>query len=395
MVKKEWSFDTLTVHGSEGIDKHTGAVAPPLYQTSTFAFHNSDHGAALFNGEAEGHIYSRMSNPTQACFERQMAFLEDCEAGLAFASGLAAIHALVTTLCQTGDNFVSSATIYGGTHAQFQGFLPRMGIEAREVRATHLDEIEAAIDEKTKLIFIETPANPNLDLIDIQACADLAKKHGLPLAVDNTFATPALQRPIEFGAEIIMHSATKYISGHGDTVAGVLTGTEELMTQIRKETLSQVGYCISPFNAWLLLRGLKTLSVRMNKHCENGNRVAQYLSFHPKIEKVYYPGLTTHPGHDIARKQMKDFGGMITFEVKGGLQAGKTFIDSLELCVQAVSLGDCDTLVCHPASTTHSTYTLEQLEQAGISESMIRISVGIEDPSDICNDLGQALQRIP
>jgi len=392
MVKKEWSFDTLAVHGSEGRDPHTGAVSPPLYQTSTFAFRDSDHGEALFKGEAEGFIYSRISNPTQQCLEREMAFLEGGEAGLAFASGLGAIAGLIMTLCKTGDNIVSSVTIYGGTHAQFMHFMPRMGIEVREVRATHLDELEAAIDDKTRLIFIETPANPNLDIIDIRGCAKIAGKHNIPLAVDNTFATPALQRPLELGADIIVHSATKYISGHGDTVAGVLVGEEELMTRIRKETLTHVGFCISPFNAWLLLRGLKTLPIRMYRHSENGMQVAQYLSFHPKIKSVYYPGLSTHTGHDIARSQMSSFGGMIAFELKGSRQDAKTFLDSLELAIQAVSLGDCDTLICHPASTTHSTYTKDQLEEAGISESMIRISVGIEDPADICNDLGQALK---
>ncbi len=394
MVKKEWRFDTLAVHGSEGIDPHTGAVSTPLYQSSTFAFHNTDHGEALFKGEAEGFIYSRISNPTQQCLEREMAFLEGGEAALAFSSGLAAISAMILTLCQSGDNFVSSCTIYGGTHANFIHFMPRVGIEAREVRATHLNEIEDAIDDKTRLIFIETPANPNLDIIDIRGCVEIAKKHGIPLAVDNTFATPALQRPMELGVEIIAHSATKYISGHGDTVAGVLVGTKELMTEIRKETLTHVGFCISPFNAWLLLRGLKTLAVRMRKHCENAMHVAQYLSFHPKIEKVYYPGLSIHPGHEIARSQMSDYGGMVTFEIQGTRDDAKHFIDALELCVNAVSLGDCDTLICHPASTTHSTYSPEGLVEAGISETMVRISVGIEDPRDICNDLGQALKRI-
>ncbi len=394
MIKKNWSFDTLAVHGSEGIDPHTGAVSTPIYQTSTFAFHNSDHGEALFKGEAEGFIYSRISNPTQQCLEREMAFLEGGEAGLAFSSGLGAISALVLTLCRTGDNFVSSNTIYGGTHANFTHFMPRVGIEAREVRATHLDELEAAIDDKTRLIFIETPANPNLDIIDVAGCVRIARKHGIPLAVDNTFASPALQRPLELGAEIVVHSATKYISGHGDTVAGILIGAAELMTRIRKETLTHVGFCISPFNAWLLLRGLKTLSIRMRKHCENAMHVAQYLSFHPKIEKVYYPGLSVHPGHDIARSQMSDFGGMVAFELKGNREDAKHLIDGLELCVSAVSLGDCDTLVCHPASTTHSTYSTEQLVEAGISENMVRISVGIEDPRDICSDLGQALKRI-
>jgi len=394
MIKKEWGFDSLAVHGAESMDPHTGSVAPPLYQTSTFFFHNSDHGEALFKGEADGFIYSRIANPTQQCLERQMACLEGGEAGLAFSSGLSAIAALIMTLCQTGDNFVSSVTIYGGTHGQFQGFMPRVGIDAREVRATHPDEIEAAIDDKTRLLFIETPANPNLDVIDIRGCAEIARKHNIPLAVDNTFATSALQRPLEHGAHIIVHSATKYISGHGDTVAGVLVGKEELMTQIRKDTLTPVGFCISPFNAWLLMRGLKTLAVRMKRHSENAMQVSQYLSFHPKIEKVYYPGLSIHPGYELARSQMYGFGGMLAFEIKGDREDAKRFIDTLELFTNAVSLGDCDSLVCHPASTTHSTYTPEQLKEADISESMVRLSVGIEDPQDIINDLGQGLKRV-
>lgn len=393
MVKKEWRFDTLVVHGSEGIDPHTGAVSPPIYQSSTFAFKNSDHGEALFKGEAEGYIYSRMSNPTQACLEREMAFLEGGEAALAFSSGLSAEAALLMTLCRSGDNCVSSVTVYGGTHGMWMNFMPRMGIEVREVRATHLDELEAAIDEKTKVIFVETPANPTLDIIDVRACAQIAKKHGILLAVDNTFATPALQQPLELGADVVIHSATKYISGHGDTVAGIQVGSSELMKRIRKDTLTHVGFCISPFNAWLLLRGLKTLAVRMRRHCKNAMQVAQFLSFHPKVKKVYYPGLSFHPGHELARNQMSDFGGMIAFEINGTREDGKKMMDSVELCVLAVSLGDCDTLICHPASTTHSSYNDEQLKQAGISETMIRLSVGIEDPRDICADLGQALKK--
>jgi len=394
MVKKEWGFDTLAVHGSEGVDKHTGAVSPPIYQSSTFAFKNAAHGEALFKGEADGFIYSRLGNPTEACLEREMAFLEGGEAALAFASGMAAETALFLTLCSAGDNYVSSVCVYGGTHSLGLKFMPRMNIEAREVRATNLDEIEAAIDSRTRLLFIETPANPTLDIIDISACVEIAHRHNLPLVVDNTFATPALQQPLELGADVIVHSATKYISGHGDTVAGILVGTTGMMTRVRKETLNLAGFCISPFNAWLLLRGLKTLPVRMKRHCENAIRVAQYLVFHPKVKAVYYPGLRTHPGHELARRQMKDYGGMIAFEIKGAREDGPKVMDALELCIQAVSLGDCDTLICHPATTTHSTYTAEQLAEAGISETMIRLSVGVEDPHDICADLGQALKRI-
>lgn len=392
MVKKEWGFDTLTVHGSEGVDKHTGAISTPIYQSSTFTFFNSAHGEALFKGEASGYFYSRIGNPTEDCLEREMAFLEGGEAALAFSSGMAAEAALILTLCGTGDNFVSSATVYGGTHGMNLNLLPRFGIEAREVVATNLDEIEAAIDERTKLIFIETPANPTLAIIDIRACAHIARKHGVLLVVDNTFATPVLQRPLELGADVVVHSATKYIGGHGDTVAGIIIGNSELVTRVRKETLNYVGSCISPFNAWLLLRGLKTLAVRMKRHCSNAVRVAQYLSFHPRVKKVYYPGLRHHPGHDIARSQMSDFGGMVAFEIKGDREDAKRMMDAVELCILAVSLGDCDSLISHPASTTHSTYTPEQLNEAGISEGLIRLSVGIEDPQDICADLGQALK---
>jgi len=394
MVKKEWGFDTLAVHGSEGVDKHTGSVAPPIYQTSTFAFKNSDHGEGLFKGTESGYIYSRLGNPTEECLEREMAFLEGGEAALAFASGMGATSALMLTLCRTGDNYVSANTIYGGTHAMTLNLLPRFGINGREVCALNLSEIEAAIDDKTRLIFIETPANPNLDIIDIRGCAKIAKKHNVLLAVDNTFASPALQRPLDLGADIIVHSATKYIGGHGDVVAGIIVGNKELITNVRKMTLNHIGSCISPFNAWLLLRGLKTLAVRMKRHCDNAMQVAQYLNFHPKVKVVHYPGLRLHPGHELARDQMSGFGGMIAFETRGDRSDAKRMVDALELAIQAVSLGDCDTLVCHPASTTHSSYSAEDLAKGGITETMIRLSVGIEDPRDICNDLGQALRKI-
>lgn len=394
MVKKEWKFDTLVVHGSEGADPHTGAVAPPIYQSSTFAFRDSDHGESLFKGEEEGYIYSRLGNPTEACLEREMAFLEGGEAALAFASGMGATVSLLLTVCGAGDNYVSAKTIYGGTHAMNVNLMPRLNIECREVVATNLEKFEAAIDDRTKILFIETPANPNLDIIDIAGCVRIAKKHNVLLALDNTFATPALQRPLDFGVDVVVHSATKYIGGHGDTVAGVLVGTKELMTRVRKESLNHMGACISPFNAWLLLRGLKTLAVRMKKHCENAMQVAQYLSFHPKVAVVHYPGLRIHPGYELACNQMSGFGGMVAFEVKGNRQDAKKVADHVELFTNAVSLGDCDSLLCHPASTVSSSYTPEQLKEAGIAETMIRLSVGIEDPRDICNDLGSALKKI-
>jgi methionine-gamma-lyase len=394
MVKKHWRFATLAVHGSEGGDPLTGAISTPIYQSSTFAFKNTQHGADLFSGKEQGYIYSRILNPTQAALEREMAFLEEGEEAVAFGSGMAAITTTIFALCSTGDNFVSSRTIYGGTHALYLKVLPRVAIEAREVDATDLNKVEEAIDEKTRFIFIETPANPTIEVIDIRGCAEIARRHNIKLVVDNTFATPYYQKPLLLGADVVVHSATKYIGGHGDTVAGLAIGPREIMTPLRKATLQDMGGIISPFNAWLLLRGLKTLAVRMDKHSENAMRVAQFLSFHPKVERVWYPGLRIHPQHELAKSQMTNFGGMVAFEIKGGMEEGKRVMDAVKLCTLAVSLGDCDTLIVHPASTTHSSYSPEDLKKSGISPGLIRISVGIEDVHDIIEDLDQALKQM-
>lgn len=394
MVKKTWRFATLAVHGSEGYDPVTGAISPPIYQSSTFVFKNSQHGADLFAGRDKGFIYSRILNPTQVALEREMAFLEEGEAALAFGSGMAAEFTTILTLCSSGDNFVSSGTIYGGTHALYQKVLPRVGIEAREVDATDLNRVEEAIDERTRFIFIETPANPTIEIIDIRGCAEIAQRHGIRLVVDNTFATPYLQKPLLMGADLVIHSATKYIGGHGDTVAGVAVGPADLIQEMRKGVLQDIGAVISPFNAWLLLRGLKTLAVRMDRHNENAMRIAQFLSFHPKVEKVSYPGLRIHRQHELAKSQMSNFGGMIAFWVKGGIPEGRRLMDSLKLCTLAVSLGDCDTLIVHPASTTHSAYNEEDMKKAGIDPNLIRLSVGIEDPHDIMEDLDQGLKNM-
>lgn len=387
-------FSTLCVHGSGGCDPQTGAISVPIYQSSTFAFKSAKHGAALFAGEEEGFFYTRLGNPTQKALENEMAFLEGGEAALAFSSGMAAISAVIMYLCRNGDNLISSDTVYGGTHNLYKESLPLWDIQAREVNATRVDHIEKAIDEKTRLIFIETPANPTLSIIDIEACAKIAKHYNIPLVVDNTFATPYLQKPLQWGADIVIHSATKYIGGHGDTIAGVIIGRKELMDILRAQILRDIGGVISPLNAWLLLRGLKTLPVRMDRHCANAREVAKFLSFHPKVNWVRYPGLTTHPQHDLALKQMSAFGGMVTFEVKGGRKAGEKLMNSVGLITLAVSLGDCDSLIEHPASMTHSTYSAQELNEVGITEGLIRLSVGLEDPSDIIMDLKLALNKI-
>ncbi|KAA3615723.1 MAG: aminotransferase class I/II-fold pyridoxal phosphate-dependent enzyme [Calditrichaeota bacterium] len=391
---KNLKISTLCVHGSGGYDAATGAVGKPIYQTSTFAFENAKAGAEIFNGEREGYVYTRIGNPTQEALEKEMAFLEGGEAALAFSSGMAAISSVIFSLCKSGDNFVSSDTLYGGSHQLFAETLPRWDIEAREIDATNLDNIKNSIDENTRLIYIETPANPTMTIIDIAECVKIAKKHGIPVVVDNTFPTPYFQRPLELGASIVVHSATKYIGGHGDTVAGIAIADKEYIDNLRMSILRDIGGVISPLNAWLLVRGLKTLAVRMEKHQENALQIAKYLQFHPKIKKVMYPGLAIHPQYELAKKQMSGFGGMIAFEVKGGRKAGEKLMDSVDLITLAVSLGDVDSLIEHPASMTHSTYSPEDLEAVGITESLVRLSVGIEDPVDIINDLSQALNKI-
>ncbi len=389
------TFNTLCVHGSGGVDPTTGAVSVPIYQSSTFAFESAAQGAAIFAGEREGYFYTRLGNPTQAAFEREVAFLERGEAALATSSGMAATATAVFALVQTGDNLVASGTLYGGTHKFFRDLLPRYGVEARYVDANDAHAIGAAIDSKTKLFFVETPANPTLGIVDLALAAREAKRHGIPLFVDNTFATPYYQRPLTLGADVVIHSATKYIGGHGDTVAGVIIGAKEFVTRCRFEILRDLGGVISPFNAWLLLRGLKTLPVRMERHSENALQIAQFLDFHPKVERVWYPGLRTHPQHEIAARQMSGFGGMIAFELRGGHAAGVRLLDSVRLITLAVSLGDCDTLIEHPASMTHSTYSPEERASFGITEGLVRLSVGIEGVEDLIADLDQALASVP
>ncbi len=391
---KNAQFATLCVHGSGGVDPQTGAVSTPIYQSSTFAFHSAREGAEIFAGEKSGYFYTRLGNPTQDALEREMAFLEGGEAALAFSSGMAAISGVIMQLCNCGDNLVSGDTVYGGTHNLYKETLVKWGIESREMDATQPETIEEAIDERTRLIFIETPANPTLSLVDIRKCAQIARRHNIPLVVDNTFATPYLQRPLDMGAEIVVHSATKYIGGHGDTVAGIVIGKADFITNLRMQILRDFGGVISPLNAWLLLRGLKTLPVRMDRHCSNALEVAKYLTLHPKVNWVRYPGLTTHPQYELACKQMRNFGGIVAFEVKGGRAAGEKLMNSVELITLAVSLGDCDSLIEHPASMTHSTYSAEELREVGITEGLIRLSVGLEAVEDITVDLKQALEKI-
>ena len=319
-----------------------------------------------------------------------MAVLEGGEDAIATSSGMSAIASAAITLAKPGDNFISCTTVYGGTFALFTQRFKDLKIEARLIPPSSCcttKEIEKLLDKKTKFLYMETPANPTLDIIDIAMWAGVAKRHNIPLIVDNTFATPYLQNPLQLGADIIIHSATKYISGHADIIGGIIVGTKKMMDQIKEEYVHDFGPIMSPFNAWLFLRGIKTLAVRMERHCINALKIAKWLEAHSKVAKVYYPGLASHAGHQIAQKQMKYFGGMISFEVTGGIKAGKTVMDNVQICTLAVSLGDCDTLIQHPASMTHSTYSKEDREYAGITDGLIRLSVGIESADDIIADL--------
>jgi len=391
---KKLGFATKAIHGAGGIDPATGAVNIPIYQSNTFSFPTAEVGAGIFAGERDGYVYTRIGNPTVQAFEKCMASLEDGTDAVAFASGMAATSAVIMSYCESGSNVVLSEPSYGGTHALVCDTLPKFGVEAREVDALDLDQVQSAIDEKTGVVWIETPANPTLKVIDIAAVAEIANAVGAPVAVDNTFATPYFQQPLKLGARIVMHSATKYICGHGDAIGGVIVTDGEPIENIRDEMRREIGGVLSPFNAWLFIRGLKTLQIRMDRHAASATKVAEYLSSHPKVERVSYPGLQSHPQHEIAAGQMSGFGGMVTFFVKGGRPAGASLLDSVKLCIQAVSLGDCDTLMEHPASTTHSSYSAEDLARFNIAENLIRISVGLEDADDIIADLDQSMEKI-
>lgn len=387
-------MDTKCVHGGQHPDPATGAHVPPIYQTSTFVFKDADHGARLFRKEEKGYIYTRLGNPTIDLLAQKMANLESAEAGAVLASGSAAIFCTILGLAGTGDNIISDDIIYGGTYAQFQKIYHRIGIDISYTDTTNYDELENSIKENTKLIFIETPANPTLKIIDIAKCAAIAHKHNIMLVVDNTFATPYLQRPIELGADVVVHSTTKYLGGHGDLIGGIVVGKTKFIEELKAETINDMGATVSPFTAWLSLRGLKTLAVRMQRHSKNAMAIAEFLRTHSKIEKVYYPGLESHPGHELARKQMSDFGGMLGFDVKGGREAGKILMNSVKLCTLAVSLGDTDTLIEHPASMTHASYSEEECLKVCINPGFVRISIGIESVQDLIADLEQALSKI-
>ena len=395
---KKLTRETEIVHGVHADHVNSLDLVPPIHMTSTFKFNDAEHGADLFSGRSSGYVYTRIGNPTRDLLEKKMAVLEGGEAAAATASGMAAVAAVALTLTIPGDNFVACSTVYGGTFALFNTDLARLNIQARFIpprMSGSVEDVAQKIDDGTRFLYVETPANPTLDIIDIPLWAELARRHHIPLIVDNTFASPYLQRPIAMGADLVIHSATKYLGGHGDLIGGVIVGTDQMIERIKASYMKHFGPVMSPFNAWLILRGIKTLALRMERHSDSAYRIAERLAIHPRVASVFYPGLEFHPGHSLARMQMKKFGGMIAFEVHGGIAAGKAVMNTVELCTLAVSLGDCETLIQHPASMTHAVYSPVERKKAGISDGLIRLSVGLEHADDIMNDLKQALDRIP
>ncbi|WP_272006614.1 methionine gamma-lyase [Roseovarius sp. ZX-A-9] len=390
------SFSTIAIHHGYDPMDNEGALTPPLHLTSTFAFETAEAGGEMFAGERAGHIYSRISNPTTALLEQRIAALEGAEAGLGLASGMGAISAAMWTLLAPGDEVILDKTLYGCTFSFMQHGLAKFGITITHVDLTKPENLAAAISQKTKVVYFETPANPNMRLVDIQAVADIAHASGALVIVDNTYATPYLTQPIKHGADIVVHSATKYLGGHGDVVAGLLVGSEELVSEIRLCGMKDMtGAVMAPFNAMLILRGIKTLELRMDRHCSSAMQVAEMLAQSDAVAEVYYPGLPDFAQHDLAKRQMAQFGGMIAFELKGGMQAGIETMNRLNLITRAVSLGDAETLVQHPASMTHSTYTPEERAAHGISEGLVRLSIGLEGVDDVLDDLAQALPKTP
>lgn len=389
------SFSTMAIHHGYNPMDNEGALTPPLHLTSTFAFDTAEAGGEMFSGERAGHIYSRISNPTCDLLERRIAVLEGAEAGLALASGMGAITATMWTLLAPGDEIILDKTLYGCTFSFMQHGLAKFGITVTHVDLTKPENLTVAISEKTKVVYFETPANPNMRLVDIRAISDIAHAHGAYTVVDNTYATPYLTQPIKHGADIALHSATKYLGGHGDVVAGLLVGSEELVSEIRLYGMKDMtGAVMAPFNAMLILRGIKTLELRMDRHCSSAQTVAALLEQSHGVQNVWYPGLESFEQHDLANRQMAQFGGMIAFELEGGIQSGIEMMNELQMITRAVSLGDAETLVQHPASMTHSTYTPEERAAHGISEGLVRLSIGLEGIDDIIADLEQALPKV-
>ncbi|WP_096152937.1 MULTISPECIES: methionine gamma-lyase [Bacillus] len=387
-------FETTVIHDGYDSTQFHGSLAPPIYQTSTFSFETAEQGEKRFAGEEEGYIYSRLGNPTVKMLEERIAALEKAEAGLAFGSGMAAVSATLIGLTKSNDHILCSQGIYGCTFGLLTLLESKYNVSHSFCMMQTEQEIRDAIRPETSCIYLETPVNPTMMLIDLDLVVSIAKEKNIPVVVDNTFSSPYLQNPIELGCDIVLHSATKYIGGHGDVIAGLVVGKKEWIQEISMTTLKDIGGVMAPFDAWLLLRGLKTLPVRMDRHCENAEKLTNMLKENELVEKVFYPGDVNNPSYPIMKKQMRKGGGLISFTIKGGKKECQQILNNLKLIKIAVSLGDAETLIQHPATMTHSVVPKETRETMGITENLIRLSIGLEAWEDIWADLQQALEKL-
>ena len=391
MNKKNLGFNTQSIHAG-GQKDQWGSVVTPIYQTSTFSFKDVEHGAALFAGEEEGYIYSRFCNPTIADLENTVAEMEHGYKAIGCASGMAAVSVVYTAYLSAGAHIVAHNALYGASLTILETIFKKFGVESTFVDTTVLDNVEKAIQPNTKLIFLETPANPTIGICDIKAICEIAKRHNIKVCVDNTFCSPYLQNPLELGADAVLHSMTKFINGHADIVGGIVVAKNKEEYERLLPSMRNLGFNMDPHQAFLARRGLKTLGIRMERAQENAKKIALFLENHPKVKSVLYPGLPSHPQYQLAQRQMSGPGAMISFELKGGFEAGKIMMNKMELAVLAVSLGGIETLIQHPASMTHSKMTKEAREKAGITDGLVRLSVGIEEVEDIIADIEQALE---
>lgn len=369
-----------------------GSLTPPIYQTSTFVFPNAETGEARFAGEEAGYVYTRLGNPTLSLFEEQVAKLEGAEAGLAFGSGMAAVSAVLIGLVKSGDHILCSQGLYGCTYGLLNMLREKFNVQFTLIDMTDTQAIEQAILPETKVCYIETPINPTVKLVDLKAVSKITKAHQITTVIDNTLLSPYFQRPLTLGCDIVLHSATKYIGGHGDVIAGVVCGKKDWIDGLRMTTLKDIGGVLSPFDAWLLIRGLKTLAIRMEQHANSAHHIARFLEEQDEVTQVYYPGLSTHPQYELAQEQMKGSGGVLSFELKGGKKEAQAFMNRLKLIKIAVSLGDAETLIQHPATMTHAIVPENERKSMGVTDSLIRLSIGLEDVEEIKQDLLAALQ---
>ena len=390
-MKKSLQFGTLAVHAGESPCPLTGALDTPIYQSTSFASADAEEMAAVYGGEKPGYMYTRYGNPTVHALEEKVAALEGGEAAQAFGSGMAAISSAILGYVKSGDHVVAARALYGAAYDFLNRKLPALGISTTFVAANRVQDFAQAFQPNTRLLYFETPSNPTLEIYDIGALAELARTRGVPSLIDNTFASPLLQPPLALGVTVVIHSATKYLCGHGDALGGVVIGPREYIGLLNREILRDFGGVLSPFNAWLILRGIRTLHLRLAAQCANAQKIAEFLARHPRVERVNYPGLPDHPGHELAKRQMKGFGGMISFEVKGGYEGGKRVMDRVELFGRAASLGDTRSLIVHPTSTSHRAVPRPERLAVGISDGLVRLSVGVEAPEDLIADLDQAL----